>query len=468
MKILLLCILSTISINCYATFEQVWVAYKKSKTKEIRDLNSESVDEKYNFDNQFNELKLELSAGYQDDALKNLNSFVPRETIVNSYSAKLIKPTLKYGTFSVEHKHIDYDLSNWQPQLKSNLDGDFQYDIRTIVAYTYDFLKEDMQIQSDLIKAQYDEQSTALKLEQEKEYLDVFTRFVQAKLNLFQIRLSRENAQKDLKRLKTIQSRVRTGSSRKVDLYLAQSAYHTQTESIEIAKKNLEENIALLEFILGVKIDDSLLKYVSWDTVPVSYTKAARKNTTLELLERRLELSKKSLLQAKNSSRVSLNLALQYETNGVQNNRSEAYNDNFEGNHNRSASLVLNIPLGIDRTSALNRRLVLDSKLNQMQLVNKQGEIETNIKAIKKQIYYTKNAFKDSKQRTNSFKNALSETKKLYSRGQSNFDELIRREESYISAKLQEKSNLAGLELLIANLAFLEGNIESYLDSYRD
>ena len=90
------------------------------------------------------------------------------------------------------------------------------------------------------------------------------------------------------------------------------------------------------------------------------------------------------------------------------------------------------------------------------------------MKALNKQIYFAQNAFKDSRQRALALKLAMKETNKLYARGQSNFDEVIRREENYINAKLSEKTTLANLELLIANLAFVEGNIEPFLESYRD
>lgn len=468
MKFVLLCMVSFFSINSFGAFQQIWMAYKKSETKEIRNLSKESTIETFNYDKQFNDFSLELAAAYQDDALKNLNAFSPTETIVSTYSAELSKATKHFGTFSVKHEHIDYDLSNWQPTLRANLDGDLQYDVHTTISYSYDFFKKDVALQSDLVKSSFDEKLSTHNLEQEQEYLDVFTRFIQAKLSLFQIRLSRKSVKKDLKRIKLISKRVKSGSSRKVDLYLAQSAYHTQNENIENAKKNLEENLSILEFILGVKIDNSLLKYVKWDKEPVAYSGPKKKSPSLDLLEKRLELSKKSLEQIKNTSKIGLSLNLEYETNGVQNSRSEAYSDNFESNNSKTASLVLTIPLGIERNSSLKNRLNLDKKLREMQLNNKRGEIQTNINALNKQIYYTRNALDNSKRRTLAFKKALAETNKLYSRGQSNFDEVLRREESFISATLQEKSNLASLELLIANLAFLEGNIESYLNEYRD
>ena len=65
----------------------------------------------------------------------------------------------------------------------------------------------------------------------------------------------------------------------------------------------------------------SLLKFVKWDKVPVIYSGAARKNLNLELLEKRLELSQNSLDQIKNTSKIGLSLNLQYETNGVDDNR---------------------------------------------------------------------------------------------------------------------------------------------------
>ncbi len=467
-KFILLCMISLISVNSFGAFQQIWTAYKKSKTKEIRDLSKSTVVETFNYDKKFNDFSLDLSAAYQDDALKNLNAFSPRETIVSTYSAKLSKATKYFGTFAVEHSHIDYDLSNWQPALRANFNGDLQYDVRTKVSYSYDFFKKDIAIQSNLVKSNFDEQLSSQNLEQEQEFLDVFTRFIQAKLSLYQIRLTRKSVKKDLKRIKLLSKRVKSGSSRKVDLYLAQSAYHTQSESIENSKKNLEENLSILEFILGVKIDDSLLQYVKWDKVPITFEAARRKNPTLDLLEKRLEVSRRSLEQIKNTSKIGLALNLEYETNGVRNSRSKAYSDNFEGDHNRSASLIMTIPLGLEKNSALKNRLTLDKKLREMQLENKKGEIQTSINAIKKQIYFTQNALDNSKKRSFLLKKALEETNKLYSRGQSNFDEVLRREENYISAILQEKSNLAGLELLIANLAFLEGNIEAYLDSYRD
>ena len=468
MKFTVLCVLAIYSLNSTAAFRQIWHAYKNSDTKEIRDLNSDSINEKFNFDKEFNNLSLELGASYNRDSLQRLNALSPNETIVNTYSAKLIKPTLSYGSFSIEHRHIDYDLSKWQPILRNNLDGNNQYDIRTIFGYSYDFLKDDLNVQNDLVRSDFEEKLTVAKLDQEKEYLDVFTRFIQAKLNLYQIRLSRESATKARKRMTLIKDRVQVGSSRKVDLYLAKSSYLTQTQNVETAKKDLEENMALLEFILGKKIDNSLLEFITWNKVPDVYSKEAKKNLDLILLEKRLSLSKANLEQIKNDSDISLALNLQFETNAVQNSRSGAIDQNFSGNDNKTASVVLTIPLGMDRSSALKRRYELEKKLRAKQLENKQGEVETQVKALNKQIYFAQNAFKDSRQIAISLKLAMKETNKLYARGQSNFDEVIRREENYINAKLSEKTTLANLELLIANLAFVEGNIEPFLESYRD
>lgn len=467
MKKIVLTALSLLSINSYGAFEQVWRAYLGSNTKEIRDLTINSVQEKFNFDIEFTTWNFELSVIHNENSLRNLNAFNPDETIIDIYSAKLTKPTLNFGTFSLEHTHNDYDLSKWQPVLNQT-GSNFQYDIRTKFGYSYDFFNRNLELQSKLVEAEYDEKLTQSKLELEKEYLDVFTKFIQAKLNLYQVRFNKKSADRAKKRLQLIKERVKTGSSRKVDLYLSKSSYLTQTENIENAKKSLEENLALLEFILGKKLDKSLLRFIKWEKIPSLSLMPTKKNLDLKLAEARLHLSQTSLNKIKNDSSSSLTLNLEYETNGVRDDRGDAFGDNFEDDKNQTISLIYKIPLGLDRRDALQRRLVLEKKLREKQLENKIGEIETRIKTLQKQISLTQNAFKDAKQRSKSLDLALKETNKLYSRGQSDFDEVIRREESFISAKLSEKSTLANLELLIANLAFLQGNIKPYLDSYRD
>ena len=109
-----------IPLNSQAFFQKLYQGFKKSDSlKEVLlDEKIHAADYKFN-ENRY-DWNLNLNAQAQDSFLQALFAFQSQQTITQSYSLGVSKSSYKFGTFSLSHNQVSYDLSNWSDQSLSS------------------------------------------------------------------------------------------------------------------------------------------------------------------------------------------------------------------------------------------------------------------------------------------------------------------------------------------------------------
>jgi hypothetical protein len=124
--------------------------------------------------------------------------------------------------------------------------------------------------------------------------------------------------------------------------------------------------------------------------------------------------------------------------------------------------------LGFDKRSAINTKDEYQRKKNKLDLQKQKDDLTIRKTSLLARIKYFEKITNLSKRRVKLASLTSKEQNRLYLRGQSSFEEVIRAEEAFINARLNEKKSLLDYELLIANYAYLNNSIKPFLDLYRD
>ena len=99
---------------------------------------------------------------------------------------------------------------------------------------------------------------------------------------------------------------------------------------------------------------------------------------------------------------------------------------------------------------------------------NLKDKIEMNIEVLTHNIDKFQKAYELAIKQVGLTKKIMNEQNKLYLRGLATFDDVIRSEESYINATLDEKKILHTFENLIVDFAYYNGSIVDLFERYKD
>jgi hypothetical protein len=470
MKILIL--LSLYSISSLAAFQEIWQGYQTSYVNELRKIETESVENNLDYFLSSNPWQLKLAYEYDDTFFDALFSFQAQQTIKDTKSIALEKNTFRYGTFSYALTQTRYDLSNWQSGVGS-INSDEVYETRMSFLYTYDFFKnlgaseERKIVQGNIVEKS---QNTAA---QDKEYLDFFKAYLNAKLSVFSHELAQEMKKRAKTRLRKINKRVKDGLSRKVESYQAQSSLLKQEQEVFKAKSSLKENIAVVELVLRKDIPEEYFKIVKWEYFPFDYwsnyigSKVNYELKTLEEKIRLLEIENEILTKERGHS---LKLKASYTSNAFNEDVSDSFSEatNSPVNDSKVIGLEYTIPFGTSFSKTKLAKMKIDKKRAEYQLLDYKEKVKMNLKVLKHNIDKFQQAYQLSKKQVSLTKRIMTEQNKLYLRGLATFDDVIRAEESYISSTLEEKRILHTYENLVVEFAYYNGSLEDLFQRYQD
>ena len=359
-------------------------------------------------------------------------------------------------------------MSQWT----QTVDDDIKYEVQNNITYQYDFLDKSSDKDYEIAQINNEKGKAQAKLNVEKGYFDFFTIYLQAKFQVFAVELNKEFVKRAQKRVRQVNKRVKDGLSRRVELDQAKSSVLNQKESLESARSSLKQNLALLENIIGKKIEESYFSTITWERKEFSFWKSLvkeDKHYSLEVLEESLKASEKLLEKINHESGYKLLLSANYATNDIDPKSSEAMSNSLNGEHySRNISLNFVIPLGGDKRRSLKHKYAYQKKKNELDILTKKDELKAKKDALLQQVSFLEKATSFSKEKVNLANRILKEQNRLYLRGQASFEEVIRAEENYINAELSEKRLLAEYETLVANFAFFNNSIKPVLDAYKD
>lgn len=470
MKTIITAIIITFSFNSWAVFQQIWKGYQVSNLNQSNHLDIKLNEANFTFDSNKFDWKLEITPAHENSNLDSNFSFQANRTIKNSMTYGLSKPTYKWGTFSIKHSQITYDLSDWPKSSGQPLDEMFE--TKNIVSYTYDFLDRSQDKDYELIHLNKSKGDIQSKLTIDKGYFDFFTVYLQAKLQVYSVELTKEFVKRSQKRVSQVQKRVRDGLSRRVELNQAKSSLINQQEALERSRSSLKQNLAILENILGKEIDESFFEKLTWKSQKFSYWSKniqTQKHYSYDVLEQSLEYSEKMIEKIADQNGYKLLLSATYVSNDIDESSSESLSNSLAGERDsKNISLNIVIPLGGDKGEGLRTKYAYQKKKNELDLLTKKDELKSKKEALIQQIKYLERATGLSIKKVGLARDILKEQNRLYLRGQASFEEVIRAEESYINAELSEKRLFAEYETLIANYAFFNNSIKAVLDVYQD
>lgn len=459
--------------SSFAVFQDIWKGYQVSKFNQSKHLDSSINKQKFNFELNKFDWNLFISPSYDSTFLDALFSFQSRHTITSSVTYGLKKNSYQYGTFSIQQELQTYDLSNWEnDSFLQSLPGTSLYETRNTLSYSYDFLDKSTDLDYEITNVNHELGDLEARQGVEQGYFDFFNVYIQSKLQVYTVKLTTEFVNESKKRLDQIQKRYKDGLSREVELLQAKSSLLNQQEALERSRSSLKQNLAIIENLVGFKIKDEYFAKLSWDFKKFNFWKTyikEDKNLSLEILKKRLESSEKSLEKINEQNGHKLTLSAKYITNAIDSDTSESLSNSLSGDRfSQNVSLTWTMPLGVDKNKALVEKNFLQRKKNELDLLSLKEEVDVKKSALMEQIQYLETAGKIAVDKINLGKQTLKEQNRLYLRGQSSFEEVIRAEEAYINARLSEKRLLAEYELLIANYAYLNSSTKSLLDIYQD
>lgn len=468
MRILLFLLVAIFPLSSWGIFQKIWVGYQASNFNQSQHLDLKINEANYLFELNKFDWQLQISPSYENTFRDALFAFQSQNTTTNSLSYGLVKPTYKFGTFSISQTQIQYDLSQWSQEV----DSDIKYEVQNNISYTFDFLDKSLDKDYELVQINNERGKKQAKLNIDKGYFDFFTVYLQAKFQVFSVELNKEFVKRAQKRVNQVRKRFKDGLSRAVELNQAKSSLLSQKEALESSRSSLKQNLAILENIIGKKIEDQYFSKVSWLRKDFSHWSqfiSTGRHYSLDVLIEGLRATEKSLEKINNESGYKLLLNANYSTNDIDNDATESMNNSLSAEHYaKSLSVNLIIPLGGDKRNGLRHKYLYQKKKNELDILTKKDELKVKKEALVQQIKFLEKATTFTKEKVKLAKNILNEQNRLYLRGQASFEEVIRAEENYINSELSDKRLLAEYESLIANYAFFNNSIKALLNEYQD
>lgn len=461
-----------ISLHTHAAFQDIWKGYQVSYINEIRNIETEAVENNFDFAISSNSWNLKLTTEYDDTFLDALFSFQAQKTIKQTNTIAIEKNTFKFGTFSYTISNTRYDLSEWDSNVGSS-NADEIFETRGTFLYTVDFFNRSNSFEQDRIVQNQVFESSQNTAQRQKEYLDFFRSYLDAKLSVYLRNLAYEIEKRAKRRFNVISKRVKDGVSRKVEKLQAQSSLLKQKQEINKSENALKENLAIIEIVIRQEVPEEYLDKVTWKYIPFETWKQSisqKVNYEMKTLEERLRLIDIETDKLADQRGHSLKLQASYVSNSFNEENGDSFDEalNSPENDSKIISLMYTVPFGQSFRKATMERARINKKRIEYQKLDLKEKIEMNRKVLLHNIAKFEKSYNLSTRLVSLNKSIMNEQNKLYLRGQSTFDDVIRAEEGYINATIEEKRALHNLETLIVEYAYLMGSIEDVIKRYDD
>ena len=407
---------------------------------------------------------------YRTDGLQTLSPFAPVESQTMDHAFSLSKD-FEWGgklTFNKKMSHLEQDRNPRFFSDNPNLDiHSFTHEVRYQQNLGADFFGRlfyrdvtASQQRRKLVEREYQKNL-------QRGLLELSQTYTNARLQRSLVRLQKE-ARKRAKAMNVfVSQRVRDGLREKVDLYRAQSNVHLQEEQVHTAWQNLETTLEHLATNLHRKVIIKEIEYYNATTkrtLPTSDPRA--NNIDLHTLAQQQNILEQQLLKVGHEffPRISLNLS--YKTNAVDEKMTRTWKDGHmfvSDNQAKEVSLALNWPIGNAPQRALRSKLRAEKTTLDVQKNQLAKTLLLRSDQMKKQISHLEKNIRSSQKREKLASQIVKELNKLYRKGKSNLDQVLRAEEDLIRTQTGFIRHLAQRDRLYYSLLHLYGDLDKHL-----
>lgn len=297
--------------------------------------------------------------------------------------------------------------------------------------------------------------------------LSLVQNYFDAALQKSLVKLQSEAKQRADQRLNLIKRRVRDGLREKVDLIQAEISLYQADERVKSAEQNFTSAIERLSTsvhrevpareITGL-IEDNFLS----TTVPKGQVDG---NQNLKALQEQLKANKATFDRSDLNLMPNVNLNVQANSNNFDPTTSTAFSDGLVGSANHEFIVGVNLTwaLGSQPEKVEKTRALVNYNTSKLRLEKLTNDVAQTEKSIVDQVALLDKNLQSSKRRLSLAKSALKEYNRLYARGRADLDQLIQAEETLINTEINHVQYLSQRERLVHSLAFLYGDLRSFL-----
>lgn len=297
--------------------------------------------------------------------------------------------------------------------------------------------------------------------------LDLVRNYYQAALNKSLVKLQQDAKKRADRRLALIRKRVRDGLREKVDRIQAEISLYRADENVKTAQQNFTSTIEALSTAVHrvVPADEIVgLSDVKFKTTkrPAGNVKG---NKNLKALQDQVKATESSLDVADRGILPAVNLEIGARNNNFEPQTGDAFSGGIIGGSNHELRLGVNLSwaLGSQPEKVEKTRALVNYNTTRLRLQKFTSDVFQSEKSIKDQISLLSENMESSKKRLELAQTALKEYNRLYARGRADLDQLIQAEETLISTEINHVQYLSQREILLHSLAFLYGDLRSYL-----
>ena len=469
-------VIATLLLGCFsahAVFQTIYTGYKSSTVYESRTLEEQAAINAMDVELSQNAWNISLATELEDSFLDSLFSFQAQRTISETYSLKLSKNTFRYGSISFEHSQSHVDISDWDTSSFSTTTNDSLFEVKNSIIYSYDLIGRSSVLLEEIAQSQFESDKKKNALQRAEENLEFFKAYLNAKLQVFLTKLSKEFKERAEDRKKLVFKRYKDGLSREVEYLQARSSELNRLQELEKSESALKESVAVIEAIIGRDIPPIYFKELSWefrklDTWLASIPK--RDNLESLSLQAEIELTLKRLEQFEDQRSSKLTLNASYTTNAYTDSLGKSFEESTDSPKNdaKVISLVYTIPIGSDYSSSEREKLAIDKKRTELQKIKLIDQLKLREKVLTTKLQKFAKAYSYVVDQVAVSERRVVLQNRLYLKGLGSFDEVIRSEEELLNARSSLYRTLFEYEGLLGEYAFLNGSINSLLEGYTD
>lgn len=416
-----------------------------------------------------NTTNLTASTGYNDNSLESFSAFaaqfaggafrLPIESITHTLG---LEKSFSWGG----ELAFDNSIQTLKAQGAKSIYG-FSQGLTYRQSLGRDFLGRGF-------KKRRDELSLALKFSESSSEQAIQTRLLEFSRGYYDVSLNkalvklRADAQSRAKRrLSLIKARVRDGLREKVDRIQAELSYFQTIENVSSAQQNLTSALELISTAVHRKVgSDEIISLLD-----KSYKRTSnpvgkiQNNTNLKGLQDQLNTTKAGLERADFNLMPEVTFQAQLRNNNFDPQEAQSISGGTFTGDNEEVAVSLNLvwPIGSKPQKVEKTRALVNYNTTKLRLDKFAQDALQSEKSIQEQIAILDKNTLSAKRRLSLATQALREYNRLYSKGRADLDQLIAAEETLINTEVSYIQYLAQRERLIYGLAFLYGNLKSFM-----
>ncbi len=310
---------------------------------------------------------------------------------------------------------------------------------------------------------------------EDEKILELSLNFTQVKLAISNVDLNTEALERAKKRERLIRSRVQDGLKLKVDLYQSEITTQAQKEALFSSIVLKDQSLETLGKQVHRAIEEremTAFDFKKNETIKkVLAQRGARKdNKSMIVLERQLAIVVSNLEISSYSRLPAIKMSASYLSNDYDSDLSKALDRGKIGADTREIQLSLNLnwSIGSESASLSKERYFLEESLIKRKKENLAKNILLSERTLLKKIEILNQNLESAQKRKSLARKVLKEYNKLYNRGRVDLDNVIRAEESLISTELSFVNFLSERNKASYQLAYLYGNISTYILGYKE